>query len=686
MLTKYSEFILGDMLLTYWQDGQGHVSMTLVPALMEGKRQIKEYTPEPLAQIHAEGDPFPNGYGNGITLACTGASHALALCGQTRDGDEILTTLADPEGRTVVHRVRWQEGWQGLEVRTVFENRTDHPIRLDLLSSVNLSGITPFAEGDAPDTLVLHRFQSAWSAEGRCLSQPIEEVMLERSWTGHAMRILKFGQIGSMPVRGFFPFAALEDRRSGVTWAMQLACPSSWQMEIRRKDDCLNMMASLADGEYGHWVKTVGVGERFESPAAFLTAGEGNVDTTAQRLLTIQKAHMPRPDAALPVLFNEYCTTWGAPSHRLLERIADTLDEHDIDFLVIDAGWYRPPAGDWSASGGDWIPEEKEAFPQGLKAAADMIRAHGMIPGLWFEPETCGADSETFRREELLLKRNGRIIDTENRRFLDMRKDEVQAALDERVIGLLEKCGFGYIKIDYNDSIGLGCDDPDSLGEGLRRNMLGTQRFFRRIRERIPEIRIENCASGGHRLEPSMMALSDMASFSDAHECQEIPIIAARLQRLILPAQSQIWAVLRKDDPPRRLIYSLVNTFLGVMCLSGDVEALSPAQWQTVDQAIAFYRSVSPVIRDGTSAFYGRISNSWRYPRGWQAVCRTDGRKTLAVIHTFGGDYPSAVELPVHAAAIQRVLCSEENSVTLSEGTLRVELKADFEAIAVELV
>ena len=136
------------------------------------------------------------------------------------------------------------------------------------------------------------------------------------------------------------------------------------------------------------------------------------------------------------------------------------------------------------------------------------------------------------------------MIDTDNRRFLDMRKEETHAFLEERVIGLLKRCGFEYIKIDYNDCIGMGCDDPDGFGEGLRKNMQGTLRFFRRIREAIPEIYIENCASGGHRLEPSLMALSDMASFSDAHECQEIPIIAAALHRVILPAQSQIWAVL----------------------------------------------------------------------------------------------------------------------------------------------
>ena len=684
-MKPYSHFVFGDMRLCYALDDQRRMSMTLVPEALADRVSEKEYAPEPLVQLHVRGDRMPNGYGNGHTLACTPASDALQFVSQKREGNTVTTTVADGGGRTVRHQVRWAEDLQALVVSCVFENTGDRPVTLDLLSSANLSGITPFTPGDAAGAVFLHRIRSMWSAEGRLQTESLEHAMLERSWTGHALRVCRFGQIGSMPVRDFFPFAALEDRRAGVTWAVQLACPSSWQMEIRRRDDCLNLMASLADGDFGHWAKTLRPGESFETPEAFLTVGEGGVDAVSQRLLTVHRARMPRPDAEPPVMFNEYCATWGNPTHRNLEEIAACLEGRGMEYLVMDAGWYRQPRTGWSDCGGDWIPEETEMFPQGLKATADMIRARGMTPGIWFEPETCARDSEIFRREEMLLHRDGSVLDTDNRRFLDMRKEEVHAYLEERVIGLLNQCGFGYIKIDYNDCIGVGCDDPDGLGEGLRQNMQGTLRFFRRLREAVPGLVIENCASGGHRLEPSLMALSDMASFSDAHECPEIPIIAAALHRVILPAQSQIWAVLRAGDSLRRINYSLVNTFLGVMCLSGDVTGLSAEQWRKAEEGIDFYRQVRHIIRDGVSAFYGEVSESWRHPEGWQAVVRKAGRETLAVIHTFGGKHPEAIILPVEAREIRRFICSEDNEVTLQKGRLSVQLKAPFEAVAVHL-
>ncbi len=682
-MKKFSEFYFGDIQVRYYLDDANHIGMMLVPKGMEDKVVENEHPLEPLVEVHEKGGHLPSGYGNGMTMATTVATGNLKFASQTKEGDTVVTKLSDGAGRDAIHFLKGGEGLQALRSYVTFENNTKETVELDLLSSLNFGEVTPFTDDDASGKLNLCRARSFWSAEGRMDIRPLEDCGLERSWTWHAMRVEKFGQIGSMPVRGFFPFCAIEDTERNVTWAMQLACPSSWQMEIRRKEDRLALMASLADGDYGHWSKKINPGESFTTPEAYVTVGTGNVDLVSQRLLTIHKENMGDRFGHLPVMFNEYCATWGNPSMANLKEIVEAVDGHGMEYLVIDAGWYGKPGIAWHLCGGDWIPNDKELFPGGLEATVKMIKDKGMIPGIWFEPETCSNESDIFKREEMLLTREGKVIDTDNRRFLDMRKQEVKDYLDERVIGLLKKHGFGYIKVDYNDCIGTGCDGAESLGEGLRQNMQESLNFFRRMREQIPGLIIENCASGGHRLEPSLMAVSDMASFSDAHEVNEIPIIAAQLHRLILPAQSQIWAALRKDDSFKRLNYSLVNTFLGVMCISGDVQQLNKEQWEKVDEGIGFYKEVRDIIRDGVSSFYGNLSSSWRHPTGWQGVVRTSGNETLTVIHTFNGSYPEKVTVPVKGSKIKRIMCSEGNKVTLENGMLTVELKADLEAIAI---
>jgi alpha-galactosidase len=287
-------------------------------------------------------------------------------------------------------------------------------------------------------------------------------------------------------------------------------------------------------------------------------------------------------------------------------------------------------------------------FPQGLKGVADAIRERGLVPGLWFEMETVGDASTAFGLADHLLKRDGIPITVRHRRFWDLNDPVAVDFLADRVIGTLRDGGFGYLKVDYNETAGLGCDGAESQGEGLRRQVEGVYRFFDRIRRELPELVIENCSSGGHRLEPSMLARTAMSSFSDAHELVEIPIIAANLGRLLLPRQNQIWAVLHATDSDRRLIYSLAATFLGRMCLSGDYDALSPEQHAIVSRATRLYRQAAPVLKRGTSRRLGATGESWRHPTGWQGVVRTsaDGARAIVVCHAFGAA-PREATLPL---------------------------------------
>lgn len=181
--------------------------------------------------------------------------------------------------------------------------------------------------------------------------------------------------------------------------------------------------------------------------------------------------------ARLPVVFNEFCTTWGNPSRENIQRILTTLKGRDLDYFVIDSGWYADEAKGWEANMGDWEINER-LFPGGLMAVAQAIRDAGFKPGIWFEPEVCGRDSRAYQLTEHLLHRHGDPITVGNRRFWDLRQPWVHEYLNRRVIGLLKTYGFAYVKIDYNDSIGVGCDGAESLGEGLRQNQLWPRAIF----------------------------------------------------------------------------------------------------------------------------------------------------------------------------------------------------------------
>ena len=573
-----------------------------------------EYT----VQWRLKGDDYAGSFGNGFTLA---NGESVACMKKSYENDDE-TVFEGKNGHIVTCLHKKENGVTVL--KTVFENKTDSYADLELLSSFAINGI----KADR-----IHRATSFWSAEGKLLSQDLTELNMEPSWAKHGLRIEKFGQIGSMPVRKWFPFLVLEDTENNVFSGVQLYCPSSWQIEIITKDKSVSINGGLADRDFGQWTKRIAPHKSFTSPKAVFATGKSLLEV-CDKLVKAQHPDTAEIDSDLPVIFNEYCFSWGNPTLENIKKAAGKLKGSGVRYFVIDSGWYKKPEADWFSASGDWIPE-KSLFPNGIKEAADIIRSNGMIPGLWFEFETLGKDSKGYNDNENLLSRDSFPVTAGGRRFWDMRKEAVKEFLDGRVISLLKENGFGYIKVDYNENIGAGADGSESYGEALRQTVEASRNYFVRMKKLIPGLVIENCSSGGHRLEPSFMEVSTMASFSDAHETASIPLIAANLHRLIRPEQSQIWAVLRKDADIHRINYLLTGGFLGRLCLSGEIYELENEKWELALKAIEFYGKIRHIIRDGFTSVIRSDVKDYSDPAGYQAVLRTLPDSALLIVHTF---------------------------------------------------
>lgn len=637
-----AEYELEDMVVTYLRS-PGVVGLEVLPL---GAQRVGYGEPDPLVHLAPRGAAASGGFVAGHSQR--GSPDAgLEFVDHLREhrGDETtITTRFDRRGVVFRHVLCHTRGTRVLRTRTEVDHGGHEPLGLEMLSSLSLGGLSPLSGGGEPGALTIHRIRSTWSNEGRVVSEVAEDLQLEPSWALHGVRVERFGQVGSLPVRKFFPFVAVEDRAHAVVWAAQVATPGSWQIELWRRGRTLGLSGGLADWEFGHWSKVLSPGQTFVTPWAYLTVGSGDLDAVAQRLIDAS----PRPSHRLPQVFNEFCSTWGRPSEASVQAQVEALRGRGLDYFVVDAGWYAHPDHGWEHNHGDW-EVAAHLFPRGLKPVVDTIRGAGMVPGLWFELETCGPLSRAFLNTDHLLKRGGHTLTSGSRRFWDLRAPWVRDYLSQRVLGTLSQ-GFGYIKVDYNESLGVGCDG-ESPGEGLRLQLEATQEFFAQLRR--AGLVIENCASGGHRLEPSMLALSDFSSFSDAHECPEIPVLAANLHRLVPPWQCQIWAVIRRTDTPQRIVYSLAATCLGVLCLSGDVESLDATQWRWVDQGLAFHRRVDHLIAGGFTHYQGPRQASYRSLEGWQAIVRVAGDEALVVVHGFEGCGTVTVTLPWAATIVE---------------------------------
>lgn len=106
-----------------------------------------------------------------------------------------------------------------------------------------------------------------------------------------------------------------------------------------------------------------------------------------------------------------------------------------------------------------------------------------MKAGLWIEPEVVGYQCEkmlAYYDEDCFLHRYGKKICTMGRYFLNFRNTKVVDYLTDTIRRMVEEYGAEYIKMDYNQDMGIGTGaEGESLGEGLeedRQSLFGMDR------------------------------------------------------------------------------------------------------------------------------------------------------------------------------------------------------------------
>ena len=700
MNIETKRYTLGDTTVDYIIDAEKNTGMIIYPT--EKADLIKKPWEEPegkfdararythgcivgrLAYYHiaGQGVPAPGETMKSFFLKLSFVSQKLT----EEQGRKTIETLLDGiNGCQILHRLTYVEGLGGFEVETEFINNGDETVVLDMLSSFALDNLSPFQWDDAPDVYNFHQFYGGWSREGKHSCRSIEEMALEKSWPGWPFSNAseRFGCIGSYSTTRYFPTAAVEDKKAGVMWGAQIAHNATWQMELTRWDNALSFSGGLGDREFCGWKKNVKKGESFKAPKAFIATAAGDIFDVCARLTDM---HKPAVEACgekgLPTSFNEFCSTWGRPTQEKMLKYCEAVKPYGVKYLVIDAGWCC--AGKEQAGNGEW-PIDKTIFPD-MKGMNKIIRDNGMIPGVWFEFECTTEGSKMFGPEydHMHLKLDGRVIKNWDRRsYWDFRREDVREYLYEKVIKMLKDNDFGYIKVDYNGCTGGEADGAESGAEALRQNAACVQDFFRLMKKEIPDLIIENCAGGGHRNDPSQLALAAVCSFSDAHEAVEIPVVAANMHNLILPAQSLIWCVLHQDDSVERLGYSLAATFLGRVGLSGEVDLLEPWQRDIVASAMKFYEKLENVIKTGRSRLYGNRNNNIRYPSGVQAMVRKTDDELLMVYHAFEKDLETVeIEIP-EGFKVKAEFMSEK--IKVSDGKIVISETPPFTAGAVLL-
>ena len=202
---------------------------------------------------------------------------------------------------------------------------------------------------------------------------------------------------------------------------------------------------------------------------------------------------------------------WGGMrTGSVLDRVrAIRENQLPIEYVWMDAGWYGAETvpspdeyeGDWPEHTGDWRVSRK-IHPGGLKDVAKAVHDGGMKFLLWFEPERVRKETPIVSEhpEYFLFPEEADCPNV----LLNLGREDAWNYCVETISGLIEQIGVDGYRQDFNFpplSYWQRNDGSDRQGITEIKHIMGLYRFWDALLEKFPELIIDNCASGGRRID-----------------------------------------------------------------------------------------------------------------------------------------------------------------------------------------
>ena len=434
----------------------------------------------------AAGAPF--------SFTCAGASSTVFL----KDWERTAGTRETPS--RLVHEVTWRDARTGLQVRATATAFKRYPAGEWVLEFGN-NGTTdsPLIENiQALDV----RLRTGYSRKPVHLHRLVGDVCGERSFlpteseleAGHP---LAFAPVGGRSSNGVFPFFNVqygddEGLITAIGWSGQ------WRATLERAPTGpTTLRADIEETSL-----KLHPGEKIRTARILVMPWKGDriaAHNRFRRLMLFEYA--PRQNgrpARLPIAlqcYDRYVSArrdWGTEAVQL--QAARAARDIGCDTHWLDAAWFE---GGFPDGVGNWFcPADR--FPHGLKPISDACHQMGLRFMVWFEPERVGAASQIAREhpEFVFGGRQGglfKLNDPEARRWLT-------ELLSQRIA----EFGLDTYRNDFNlDPLDFWrqADPPDRRGITEIRYVEGLYALWDELRSRHPGLLIDNCASGGRRID-----------------------------------------------------------------------------------------------------------------------------------------------------------------------------------------
>ena len=330
--------------------------------------------------------------------------------------------------------------------------------------------------------------------------------------------------------RGALPFFAVDfDAMNGVL--VGIGWSSSWRASVSNylvkslkypggaRNDCqqryaerqgkFSIVAGLPDGMADFRLSP---GERIRMPAIFVA---NRINTSIEDAQNLHRRfmfayHSPKNSKGEIIKTPISVSFWGAYKQDFVLKQIGKIKKYKfpIDIIWQDAGWNGYDAlnpDDWWDIVGYWRVN-REIFPDGIRAISNAAHDAGYKNMLWFEMERTGVNSPIFKEHPEYFTGDGKLY------MINLDEPDAFKYLFDAMTKVLDEENISYLRLDFNILKPLQLwrkrETPDTRGLAEIRHINALYKFLDKIRAARDNMLVDNCASGGRRLDFEMASRS----------------------------------------------------------------------------------------------------------------------------------------------------------------------------------
>ena len=362
-------------------------------------------------------------------------------------------------------------------------------------------------------------------------------------------------------------------------------------------------------------------------------------------------------------------------------KMMDDIASFGGELFVLDDGWFgnKYPRKVDNSSLGDWVVD-KQKLPNGIKALTDAARQRNIKFGIWIEPEMTNTTSELFEQHpDWVLQRPGRDL-RKGRGGTQVVLDLTNPKVQDFVFGVVDNLmtqypEIAYIKWDANASI----ENYGSsyLPRQKQSNIyvdyhLGLLKVLKRVREKYPNLVIQDCASGGGRANYGLLPYFDEFWVSDNTDALQ-RVYMQYGTSLFFPANAMAqhinhvpyWNTGKRVIPVKFRCDVAMSGRLGIELQPKD---MTQEERQQCTTCFADYKQLRPIIQTGN--LYRLLSPYDR--KGVSSLLYADDAKNHAVLFVYKIENFYDQPLP----RLRLAGLNPTKTYTLTERNIRVGEKA----------